>query len=215
MEYKFLGIELTPTVFQELLIKLFDGKQFSRKEAINTITKYHAYNGGILNKSSYISVFKKASQKLKNSGISNIGYGVWKLTYTIKETKIYKPQNNQKQLLISSDKNIGTGKNAIYVYYYDSYKKLSELQGKEFWECKIGRTDINPISRIIGQASTSYPELPHIALIIYCDNSGLLERTIHDILKIKQRWLSNSPGKEWFFTSPEEIEQIYYSVVKA
>ena len=115
MEYKFLGIELTPTVFQELLIKLFDGKQFSRKEAINTITKYHADNGGILNKSSYISVFKKASQKLKNSGISNIGYGVWKLTYTIKETKIYKPQNNQKQLLISSDKNIGTGKNAIYV----------------------------------------------------------------------------------------------------
>ena len=91
---------------------------------------------------------------------------------------------------------------------------MSTLQGKSSWECKIGRTDVDPISRIISQAGTCYPELPHIALIINCDDSNLLEKTLHDILKLKKRWLSNSPGKEWFITSPEEVEQIYVSLTE-
>ena len=56
-EYKYAGIELTPNVFAELLILLFDGKQFKRTTAIEVITKYHHDGGGILGKKEYVAVF--------------------------------------------------------------------------------------------------------------------------------------------------------------
>ena len=214
MDYKYIGLELTPAIFSDLLIQLFDGKQFNRQDALDRITKYHLENGGVLNKSSYISVFKKAAQRLKNSGIENVGYGVWKLCYEKKSVEVIISENKSDTVVFSADKEIGSGHNSVYVYYYDRYKELANLKGQEIWECKIGRTDVDPISRIVGQSGTCYPELPHIALIIYCDDSSLLEKALHSILKVKNRWLSNSPGKEWFLTSPEEIESIYLSIIE-
>ena len=55
MDYKYEGLELTPAIFSDLLIQLLDGKQFSRKDAIEKITNYHLENGGLLNKPSYVS----------------------------------------------------------------------------------------------------------------------------------------------------------------
>ena len=81
------------------------------------------------------------------------------------------------------------------------------------WPCKIGRTDCDPIQRIIGQAGTCYPELPHVALIIYCDDSNALETAFHNIMKVKGRWMADAPGKEWFMTSPDELKAIYTSVL--
>ena len=46
MEYKYQGLELTPGIFRELLIDLFDGKQFTRQDAVNIVTRYHADHGG-------------------------------------------------------------------------------------------------------------------------------------------------------------------------
>ena len=48
MEYKYQGLELTPGIFWELLIDLFDGKQFTRRDAVNIVTRYHTDHGGIL-----------------------------------------------------------------------------------------------------------------------------------------------------------------------
>ncbi len=213
MGYKYNGIELTPAIFSELLIQIFDGKQFSRQDALDAVVKYHQENGGALNKSSYVSVFKKAAQSLKDTGIENVGYGIWKLNYQIKSTEVVISQKQLPEISSHADLEIGLGKASVYVYYYDSYRELATLKGNESWECKIGRTDVDPISRIIGQAGTCYPELPHIALIIYCDDSSLLEKALHNILKLRKRWLENSPGKEWYITSPHEIEEIYRSIV--
>ena len=77
--YKYEGIELSPSVFADLLITLFAGKQFKRKDAISEVVKYHSSNGGMLNKNEYVSVFKKAVQRLKEYGIQNRGYGIWLL----------------------------------------------------------------------------------------------------------------------------------------
>lgn len=213
MEYKFNGIELTPAIFSDLLIQLLDGKQFSRQDAIDAVIKYHQENGGLLNKPSYVSVFKKAAQNLKESGLENIGYGIWKLNHRISSTEVVFSQKPSTEIAFHADLEIGSGNASVYVYYYDSYRELAGLKGNEKWECKIGRTDVDPISRIIGQAGTCYPELPHIALIIYCDDSSLLEKALHNILMLKKRWLENSPGKEWYITSPNEIEEIYRSIV--
>ena len=71
--YKYQGIELTPAVFKDLLIQFFDGKQFSRQEAVDEIQKYHLENGGLLTKATYLATFKKAAQQLKDAGIDIIG----------------------------------------------------------------------------------------------------------------------------------------------
>lgn len=215
MEYQYYGLELTPAIFRELLIQFFDGKQFARQNAIDEITTYHVQNGGILKKTSYISVFKKASQNLREMGMKSIGYGIWRLAYEKKEITILEYDKKQKEISISADKEIGEGKQSIYVYFYNGYKKLAEIQGKNVWECKIGRTDVDSISRVFGQAGTCYPELPHIAIIFYCDDSMLLEKAFHTVLKVKNRWISTAPGTEWFMTSPEEIEKIYYAIVES
>ena len=214
MEYKYKGIELTPAIFQELLIQLFDGKQFSRQNAIDSITSYHIEHGGVLSKSTYVATFKKATQNLKDFGIENAGYGIWRLCYVKKQIEIENVENKKDNIKILADKEIGVGENSVYIYYYDAYKKLAEAQGKNVWECKIGRTDVDSISRVIGQAGTCYPELPHIAIVFYCDDSHLLEKALHSVLKMKKRWIADAPGKEWFITSPEEVEKIYYTIIE-
>ena len=212
-EYKYVGVELTPNIFAELLISHFDGKQFKRSVAIDIITKYHKNNGGSLNKKDYIAVFKKACSSLSKNGLVNIGYGTWRLNYEVQELQIIEDDHSENAVPYNVDKTIGTGAQAVYVYYYDTYKKYAESIGNHLWECKIGRTDRDPLQRIFGQAGTCYPELPHIALVIQCDNSSSLESVIHNILKLRNRWIESAPGTEWFFTTPAEIESIYKTII--
>lgn len=211
-EYKYAGVELTPNVFAELLILLFDGKQFKRATAIEEITKYHHDGGGFFGKREYVAVFKKACQNLSSSGLSNVGYGTWRLNYEIPEVEVIE-EVVKDTVEYTADKTIGSGDNSVYVYYYDTYKKYAETRGQSIWECKIGRTDKDPLQRIFGQAGTCYPELPHIALIIKCSNSLQLESALHNILKLRNRWIENAPGTEWFLTSPAEAELFYHMIV--
>lgn len=211
-EYKYAGVELTPQIFSELMIILFDGKQFKRPMAIQTITEYHKQHGGMLTKKEYINVFKKACSYLKENGLTNIVQGTWKLNYKIKETQIVS-QPDANIINYEADKVIGQGNSAVYVYYYDVHKRLSNLEGRNLFECKVGRSDVDALQRILSQAGTCCPELPHVALIILCENSHLLETTIHNILKIKNRHILSASGREWFMTSPKEIEDIYMSIV--
>lgn len=212
-KYKYIGLELTPNIFSELLVILFDGKQFDRKTAIETVMEYHRKNGGVLGKKEYASVFKKASQNLNKKGLSNISHGIWRLNYKIHEVEFIKEKEEKLSIEYTFDKTIGIGENSVYVYYYDIYKKYAENSGKIVWECKIGRTDRDPLQRIFGQAGTCYPELPHLALIMKCDNSAQLEAALHNILKLRNRWIENAPGTEWFLTSPDEVELIYNTII--
>ncbi|MGN0988232.1 MAG: GIY-YIG nuclease family protein [Otoolea sp.] len=211
-EYNYAGVELTPNLFAELLILLFDGKQFKRTTAIEMVTKYHEDSGGILGKKDYVSVFKKACQNLSMYGLSNIGYGTWRLNYKIHEVEVIEEDVNDT-VDYAADKTIGSGNYSVYVYYYDTYKKHAENCGQSVWECKIGRTDKDPLQRIFGHAGTCYPELPHIALVMKCSNSFQLESALHNILKLRKRWLEDAPGTEWFLTSPTEVESLYQMIV--
>ena len=74
---------------------------------------------------------------------------------------------------------------------------------------EILMTDLG-LQRIIGQAGTCYPEFPHVALVIYCDDSAQMETALHAILKLQKKHIESAPGTEWFMTSPEEIEKLYH-----
>ena len=215
-EYKYSGVKLTPGIFRELLIEFFDGAIFSRQTAITTISENHIQRGGIIEQGrDLVMVFKKATQNLQkqNAGLLNKGYGMWELHYKKTETTIIEDGLSEEKTNYLADEIIGIGDNAIYVYYYDIYYEMAKLKGLTVWECKVGRTDRDPINRVLGQTGTCYPELPHIALIIKCDDSSVLEAALHNILKMRGRWIENAPGTEWFMTTPQEIKDIYLKIV--
>ena len=102
----------------------------------------------------------------------------------------------------------GKGEFCVYCYYFATYKMLAQSQGKSRWACKIGRTDRDPLLRILSQSSTALPEIPFIEFVIKTKNSNLLETAIQSVLQIRNQHLKNSPGFEWFETNPDEILEI-------
>lgn len=212
--YEFKGLKLTPAVFSKLIVLLFDGKQFSRQTAIDMVSDYHSSHGGIIEEGrNLIAVFKAATKNMQKNdvGLINKGYGIWELHYEVHTTiKVVDKAATLNLNTYKVDETFGTGSNAVYVYYYDVYKELAEIKGKKCWECKIGRTDRDPIQRVVSQAGTCYPELPHIALVIYCDDSAALEAALHSILKFQNKWIKEAPGTEWFLTSPQEVRELYF-----
>lgn len=219
-KYRYSGLTLTPNVMAHIFFQLFEGKRVSRKRAISKVVQFHSEHGGITDRSTdYVSKYKKAMIQLKDFGVANVGYGIWEINYSESasdEENDFSDQpineygeEDDDNLIYEPDIELGEGDKAVYVYYYDSYKELAHLRGEDKYPCKIGRTDVNPIQRIIGQSGTCYPEFPHVAVIFHCEDSSLLETYLHTALKLKDRWIEDAPGNEWFRTSPEEVLSIY------
>ena len=205
--YKYKGVELTPMVFADILITLFDGKIFRRDEAIVTVKTFHRDHGGLLGKKDYVSAFKHCCQRQIPSYLENVGYATWKLNYQESSCEVVIKTESAPD--IAADKVLGSGSGAVYVYYFDIYRKLANLEGEVSWPCKVGMTDRDAISRVISQAGTAYPELPHVALVLKTDTPRELEAALHAALKFKKRHMADAPGKEWFQTTPEEVEGLY------
>ena len=216
--YRYSRLELTPNVFANLLIALYDGKQFNRQDAISTIMKYHIDHGGVAGKSSYASVFKKATQGFLRESLSNPGYGVWLLRHkttsieSYDEGKVVEEDSSRSTRSFEVEKTLGDGTGSVYVYYYDAYRQLAALNGSDVWPCKVGMSNGNAISRIIDQAGTAYPEIPRIALLINCDSARDMETAMHSILKLRGRWMEDAPGSEWFLTNPNEVESLFHAI---
>ena len=211
--YKYKGVELTPMVFADILITLFDGKIFRRDEAIATVKTFHQGHGGLLGKKDYVSAFKHCCQRQIPNYLENVGYATWKLNYqessceVVIKTELASEESPEPD--VAADKELGSGSGAVYVYYFDIYRKLANLENKARWPCKVGMTDRDAISRVISQAGTAYPELPHVALVLKTDTPRELEAALHAALKFKKRHMTAAPGKEWFQTTPEEVESLY------
>lgn len=212
-EYKYRNCKLTPTVFKELMIQLFDGKQFERREVVSRVVEYHKLHGGEIENKNYVAVFKKASSYLRESGLTHKGYGTWALTYKVPEVREIVSSTAEDDAIIA-DEEIGVGNKCVYVYYFETYRLFAEMRGKEEWPCKIGRTDVDPLQRILGQSQTCYPEKPHVALYMRCDDSATLEDAIQRVLTARGKAVSDAPGKEWFYTSPDKVRDIYNFIHK-
>ncbi len=216
-EYRYLGQPLRPSIMKDIILSELEGKRFKRLEAISVSKKFHSEHGGLVEeRKDYAAVFKHACRLLKKYDMQNVGYGQWLLgSGEKKDVKILEwEEENDDNARWSFSEEIGEGDYSVYVYYYDTYRKYAALCNEEYYPCKIGRTDVSPMDRIIGQARTCYPELPVCALLIKCSDSVIMESTIHNILKIHGRWLDDAPGKEWFKTNIEEIKSIYNSIMK-
>lgn len=215
-DYKYRAVELTPTVFADLMLLLFSSSSFTRDQCISSVMMYHTSNGGKCGKREYISVFKKATIILRKDGyaLDNPAYGVWIISkhYDGFDSYFKKKQGAVEDNCDFSESDtcleLGDGEETIYLYYYPCYRKFANMKGHTVWPCKVGMTTKNVWDRIYSQAATCFPEEPFIALIIHCDDAHKLEQTIHNVLKMNGKWIEDAPGKEWFMISPEEVKSI-------
>ncbi len=222
--YHSKGLPLKPEIIQKLIIELFSGQTITRQTIINEIPRIHIARGGKANSSSDLTgSVKSALTKLKRKGlVESLSYGYWRVASLVGaveieelieieeidnsyESESIKELDNQPEILSDVDVIIGVGNSAVYLYYLPAYRIVAEKNGESVWQCKIGRTDRDPLGRILAQASTALPEKPHLALIVKTKHPLYMESAIHSVLKLRGQHIKNSPGSEWFLTSPDEV----------
>lgn len=221
-EYKYTSIPITPSIIEDLISVLFNGVIAKRQLIVEKVLEFHISNGGSAPESkNFTNSVKKALKNLeKKDHAKNISFGNWRIQFNNKP--VIDEDENEDEVeaadeVINNLKNhrtFGVGSFAIYCYYFNSYKELANLEGKDSWPCKIGRTDRDPLIRVLSQASTALPEEPTIDFVVRTNNSSVLETAIHSALKLRGKHIKESPGSEWFITSPEEVIDLIKGINK-
>lgn len=229
-DYKYSELPLQPRLASELILEVFTGQIVKRKTIISAITKLHHSKGGKSEDKNYTATFKKALQYLEKEGKAKsltkgggpIGY--WQIgsisdfsngnQHEGVETPSTSHIAGEKRVVKSGkpEKTIGTGEGAVYLFYHDNDKHRAESEGKSFWQCKIGMTERDPIERIKAQTSTATAEPPK-TYVFRTDTPDAMEKAIHAILDACGKRVKSSRGKEWFITSPDEVENIYTGLI--
>ena len=222
-KYKYKGLPLMPSMIGELVIEYYQGQIIERNKIISEIPTLHKNLGGEESRGSNItSSVKRALNVLKENGkASNPAKGMWQIGEGKTDSPIENKSDDAKiinsqvtktssvqQPKIVCDIDFGEGSSAIYFYYYDTYRSTPEAIKSGIWPCKIGRSDRDPMQRVLDQSSTALPEAPHISFIMRTSDPSSWENAIHSILKIRSRTVENSPGTEWFKTNPSEVLKI-------
>jgi len=222
--YQYKGIPLTAAIAQVLIRKLFAGKLVERQILADEVMRVHLSGGGLKSSAQDVirSVFSKALTDMKESGTAeNTSVGYWRIHQsqlagdngpTVPAESFPTSETSAPELSVGlepvADFEVGTGPGAIYVYYLPTYRLRAQEQGEKAWPCKIGRTDRDPLSRVLSQAATALPERPRIAIIIRTSHPSAWEAALHGVLTLRGLQIENVPGVEWFLTSPEEILEL-------
>ena len=210
-EYKYLGRPLTPSIAQELIKELYAGKTADRKEIERTVQETHLERGGESSTAKTHHPAGLALMHMNKSGlVENSSHGIW-IVHAEGDISVQPDSEEVIEPKLDS-KTIGEGTEAVYVYYYPTYRCYAESQGEGVWACKVGQTEKDPDIRIRLQSSTALPEYPEVGLIIKTDKSEILESTIHNVLELSGKSKEDAPGTEWFITSPSEVEKIYENI---
>ncbi len=197
--YKHAGKPLTERIARELVIEIFSGETgIKKKEIKQVVDDTHASRGGILSTNEMHPVSSALSTMKKQGLANNPIRGEWSIFLNPEVYPDDSLDSDAVQIL-------GSGKNAVYLYYYPAYRCLATYEGKEFWACKIDKAG--------SQVPIAMPEPPEVRLIFKTDDSENLEQTIHNVLRFRGRYIEDAPGGKWFMTSPSEVEEIYKNVI--
>ena len=207
-----LGIKIA----RPLIFRKFRGNaRVPKWEIINYVEKEHCKGVRELDVNEK-QIVNDALISLREEGLAdNPEHGYWSFLTTTESEYPKMIEKPQRQVTtsgvenIAPERTIGSGKSSVYLYYYPKYQESAESKGKKVWECKIGKTIHGKPQARIGEQTTGLPESPKIGLHIKTDWSKKIEGIIHDILKVRGKHIEEAPGREWFLTSPSEVEEIY------
>ena len=198
--YEYVGKPLTEKIARELIIEIFSGKTGIQKQEIRRVVdETHTKRGGSLSTNEMHPVSGVLSVMKKQGLANNPTRGKW----SILSNRNVHPNG---PFDLDAARTLGNGENSVYLSYYPAYRCLAEHERKEFWACKIGSVEL--------QACPEMPEPPEISLIFKTNDPENLQQTLHSILKFRGKQIADAPGKEWFMTSPSEVEGIYKSLVE-
>ena len=215
----FSGIPLMPSQARQIIMELLDQKSpWGRQDLAAQVEAIYLERGGVEGTQPAIAVVKKALQLLATDGlVANVAPGFWG-----KPTLHEAPPNSAEDDLpeytvtdlvdetedLAPERTIGEGPETVYLYFNPNDRRLAELEGRDTWECKIGRS-MSEIAadRILAQgAKTALSHLPIMGLVIKTQDSRALEKALHSSLRLVERGVLDSPGAEWFLTSPSKVE---------
>ena len=111
-----------------------------------------------------------------------------------------------------AEANVGSGKSLVYGLYDKRDKDAALAGGEDRWRVKVGKTrGRSPFDRI--QDGAFLPDRLSWGLAIWTDDPDSDEKLVKGMLERRGRRYSGTGGTEWFVTSPDEIEEIYRSIV--
>jgi len=206
-QYEYVEKSLTPKIAQHLILELFAGQTVQKQEIMRIVDETHHERGGLPARAKFPPVPMALTNMKRERLVENPSQGYWLIPSTTQEDDGVDSEPNNLDL--EPEKIIGSGKQSVYLYYYPAYRRLAELRGEEVWTCKIGKARNDPLIRISSQTRTALPEYPTVGLIIKTNEFTLMETTIQNILKLQGKHMLDAPGREWFLTSPSEVETGY------
>jgi hypothetical protein len=203
--------------------------QWKSQELVDRIVQLHRERGGALTPDPALGV-RRALGDLRDEGlVTSPGHGWWRWNGAVSDgatTPEVVPTDaatdsscdaiDDFQPTIRVEKEVGVGSECVYLYFNPNDRRLAELEGRDVWECKIGRTSSrDAINRILGQGvRTALSRLPTIGLVLRTDDSAALERALHSSFRLVGAEVPDSPGSEWFVTSPERVQAWYANFEK-
>jgi hypothetical protein len=216
--YAYRGVPLTPHIIVHLTKELFAGKLVQRQTIVDQVQNVHLKRGGLPpSGSNFKSSIDRALRMMQKAGeVEKPSVGYWKILPTNTEVTAEEPpvsdtsiSPSERSTDVLSDESladfvIGSGPASVYLYYLPMYRARAEERGEDSWPCKIGRTEQNPVQRVLSQAATALPEKPFVAVVFRTKYSAALEAAFHAVFTLRGLAIQDAPGAEWFLTSPTE-----------
>lgn len=224
-DYRYRGQPPTGAAITSLVLEIFGGKLVERKVIADEVLRVHLSRGGAQPRAAdFNSSVKNALYKMRESGaVENPSPGYWRIVRSEAESEMEEvvlaapPQFEPEPIVdttitpeVVAETMLGTGTSAVYLYYLPIYRLRAEEHNEKAWPCKIGRTDRDPLSRVLSQAGTALPERPHLALVIRTDYPSAWETALHGVLTLRGLRIDDVPGAEWFLTSPAEVLELIF-----
>jgi hypothetical protein len=214
------SIPLQPVYAREPILQLLRQREaWKRSDLIKSLTENHLAAGHELGTQPAELVVKKALEYLKDAGLAySPREGFWAIKPSSDGASDEVAQTPEVVDHIATDLSLielakkgcvvlGSGTEAVYLYYYDNDRKDSLREGRTTWHCKIGYAQGNVEERVRAQAKTARALPPVIAVVIRTDSCVYLERVIHNTLKMldRQVFVDGWSGHEWFDTNPDQL----------
>jgi hypothetical protein len=212
------NVPLMATVARQIIVDLFSKRdQWKRADLAEEVVRIHRERGGITGKQDPKHVTQNTLRALEEDGmVQNIAYGMWRWIGPHPQNQspepeggsVMQPEEEGPGEEIVPERQLGEGPECVYVYFNPNDRKLAEHEGRDTWECKIGySTKEEAQERILSQGCrTALSHVPILGLLIRTQDGDALEKILHASLRILARDVEDSPGTEWFMTSPAHIE---------
>ena len=203
------GLDLVPKLIRKYITELMEpGKAYSTPDITHLVHDHHQSKDGIPSDVRDPDKQVRAElTKLKKGGVvQSTVDSKWILVAeadeALPEERVLKSEDEA-----DAEVSIGEGPELVYGWYYPTYRRCAELEGKDRYQIKVGRTQRVPLGRM-DESKGTVPERPVLGFVLKIDDCKAWEQLFHAKLTIMGRQIDDAIGQEWFWSTVEELGEI-------